>query len=125
MAAIRRFEEILSWQRARELTREIYSVSGREPFRFDRSLQDQIRRASSSVMLNIAEGFGRSTSADFARFLTQARGSATEVQCALYIALDQEYIDQATFDALYHKAGEVSFLIARFAEYLRGAHRRH
>lgn len=56
---IKRFEEIEAWQKARNLTRAVYKITGRPSFSKDFSLKDQIRRASVSVMASIAEGFGR------------------------------------------------------------------
>jgi four helix bundle protein len=70
---IRRFEDILAWQSARRLVREIYSATRTEHFLSDRSLRDQLQRASVSTMSNIAEGFERDTAKDFLRFLTMAR----------------------------------------------------
>jgi four helix bundle protein len=119
MSTIKRFEDIEAWQRARELTAEIYKVTKRKPFSTDFNLRDQIRRASISIMLNIAEGFARRTDKEFAQFLTLAHGSAAEVQAALYVALDQEYVKQKDFDDLYSKVGVVSRMILGFASYLR------
>ncbi len=76
----------------------VYSVSNNEKFAKDFSLRDQIKRASVSIMANIAEGHGRRTSAEFANFLNIARGSAIEVQSHLYVALDMKYISQNEFD---------------------------
>ncbi len=77
---IQRFEDIQVWQRARELVREVYAISGRGAFARDTGLRDQIRRAAGSVMHNIAEGFDVGSDAEFIRFLGYARRSATEVQ---------------------------------------------
>jgi four helix bundle protein len=97
MATIIKFEDIKAWQKARSLTNLIYEVSKVELFAKDFALKDQLRRASISIMLNIAEGFAWRTDKDFARFLNNAHGSAAEVQFALYIALDQSYINDAIF----------------------------
>ena len=72
-----------------------------------------------SIMLNIAEGFARRGDRQFAQLLAVAHGSTAEVQSALYIALDQEYIDHKTFDLLYDKSTEVSRTIAGLIRYLR------
>ena len=118
MAKIKRFEDIEAWKKARELTKEIYKVSLSSNFKRDFGLRDQIRRASVSIMLNIAEGFARKTDKEFARFLTQAHGSAAEVQAALYVALDQNYISQEEFDLLYSQTEKVSKMIMNFTLYL-------
>jgi len=59
MATFQKFEDIEAWQRARELTREIYTVSNENPFSKDFGLRDQVRKTSVSIMSNIAEGFER------------------------------------------------------------------
>jgi four helix bundle protein len=85
---IRHFSEIKSWQKARELTKEIYLVTASGPIASDWGLRDQLRRAAISITCNIAEGFARGTPREFARFLDIARGSAAEVQSLLFLASD-------------------------------------
>ncbi|MFH0888371.1 MAG: four helix bundle protein [Planctomycetota bacterium] len=118
MGTIKRFEDIEAWQKARELVKDIYDLTSKGNFARDYSLRDQIRRAAVSVMLNIAEGFGRKTDKEFARFLVQSHGSAAEVQSVLYIAIDQKYISRDKFDYLYNKAGEISKMINALSQYL-------
>lgn len=113
-----RFEEINSWQRGRELSKKVYEITRIHVFSKDYSLKDQIIRASNSIMLNIAEGFGRQSNKDFRKFLFIAHGSAAEVQSALYIALDQKYIEQVQFDELYREAEEISKLLSGLIKYL-------
>jgi four helix bundle protein len=122
MTGFRRFEEIKGWQRARELVREIYQVSTASGLSRDAALRDQLRRASISTMSNIAEGFARRTNRDFAHFLDMARGSCSEVQSLLYVALDVEHISQPQFDRLYESASATAALIARLTAYLRARH---
>jgi four helix bundle protein len=86
MATFKKFEEIDCWKRARELTRQVYRISSQPKFARDFGLKDQIRRASVSVMSNIAEGYDRSGTAEFIHFLATAKGSAAEVRCQLYAA---------------------------------------
>lgn len=116
---IERFEDIQAWQKARELNQQIYDVTKDAHFSKDFSLRDQIRRASVSIMANIAEGFGRKSKKEFANFLNMAHGSAAEVQCHLYIAADQNYISREEFEELYVKTDEVSKMIQGFMNYLR------
>ena len=92
MATFKRFEEMHSWQSARDLVKLVYEVTKQSGFNRDFALRDQIRRAVISVMSNIAEGFGTGTDADFVRFLGYARRSTSETQSQLYAALDQGYI---------------------------------
>ncbi len=80
MATLTRFEEIEAWQKARELTRAVYRSSRIRDFSKDFGLRDQVRRASTSVMSNIAEGFERGGTKEFLQFLAVAKGSAGEVR---------------------------------------------
>ncbi len=118
MGKIDRFEDIQAWQKARGLNKEINSITESHSFSRDFSLRDQMRRASVSVMANIAEGFGRKSKKEFSNFLNMAHGSAAEVQCHLYVALDLQYMTKADFETLYDKAEEVSRMIQGFMKYL-------
>lgn len=100
MFSFKSFEEIESWQKARELTRKVYTVSNQGAFTKDFGLRDQIRRASVSIMSNIAEGFERDGKGEFLQILAVAKGSSGEVRAQLYIALDQDYLDKNTFETL-------------------------
>jgi len=118
MARIEKFEEIEAWQKARELTQQIYAVSNGGAFVRDFGLRDQIRRASVSIMSNIAEGFERGSNKEFIQFLYIAKGSAGEMRAQLYVALDQKYIDQNSFDELKRHVSEVSRMISGLISYL-------
>ena len=119
MAKIERFEDLISWQKARELNRLIYKASKNGAFAKDFGLRDQIRRASVSVMSNIAEGFERSGDKEFIQFLSNAKGSCGEVRCQLYAALDEEYLSKTEFKELYERSTEISRLVSGFMAYLR------
>lgn len=112
----RRFEDIEAWQDARSLTQEIYSSSREWK---DYGLRDQIRRSAVSVMANIAEGFGRGTDKDFARFLETAQASALETASHLYVGLDQGYLSESSFLDLHQKAMAVNKRIGALVKYLR------
>ena len=118
MGKINRFEDIQAWQKARGLNKQIYNITKNSHFSRDFALRDQIRRASVSVMANIAEGYGRRSKKEFANFLNMTHGSAAEVQCHLYSALDLEYINRNEFNDLYDKTGQVSKMIQGFMNYL-------
>lgn len=118
MSSIKKFEDITAWQKARELNNDIYQITNNGEFSNDFALKNQIKKASISIMLNIAEGFARKTDKEFNQFLTYAHGSCAEVQSALYIALDQNYINQKQFDTFYSKTEEVSKMIMNFSNYL-------
>lgn len=119
MGTIRRFEEIHAWQSARELTRRVYEVSNHGSFARDFGLRDQMRRASVSVMSNIAEGFESRTQALFIDYLGRAKASAGEVRAQTYVALDVGYLNQDQFDELYGLAERTSRQLSRFITYLR------
>lgn len=121
MATFKKFEEIECWKKARELTRRIYEVSGKGNFAKDFGLKDQIRRASISIMSNIAEGHDRSGTGEFVQFLANAKGSAAEVRCQLYVAFDQGYINDNDFEELTDLATETGRMIAGLMNYLRGS----
>jgi four helix bundle protein len=119
MATITKFEEIECWQKARVLAKRIYEITKEPCFARDFGLKDQIRRASVSVMSNIAVGFDRSGTAEFIHFLAIAKGSAAEVKCQLYIAIDQKYIEADHFAELSRLASEIGSMLAGLMKYLR------
>ncbi|MFZ5881430.1 MAG: four helix bundle protein [Chloroflexota bacterium] len=118
MTAITRFEEIEAWKTARQLTNSVYAQTNQGAFSRDFGLRDQIRRASVSVMSNIAEGFESRTDVQFINFLGMARASAGEVRSQLYIALDQQYITDGQFKDAYALAETCARQIANFIKYL-------
>ncbi|HEY0080289.1 MAG TPA: four helix bundle protein [Pyrinomonadaceae bacterium] len=121
MATFKRFEDIQAWQKARQVTRMIYEITSQDRFAKDFGLRDQIRRASVSIMANIAEGFGRHSDKEFANFLNMAHGSASEVQSHLYVALDLHYIDQTSFEKLHGLLNEISRMTLVLAQHLRAS----
>ncbi len=116
---IKRFEEIKVWQDARVLTKHIYDISKVGLFSKDYGLRDQIQRASVSVMSNIVEGYERDSNREFTKFLSYSKGSAGEVRSLLYVALDQEYLNQSNFNDLTDNCLNISKQISGFQSYLR------
>ena len=119
MATIEKFEDLLCWQRARLLTKEVYKHLNIQKFKDlriapDRGLCDQIQRASVSIMSNIAEGFERGTRQEFLNYLYIAKGSAGEVRAQLYVALDAGYLNIEIFKHLNNLVVECSRLIQSF-----------
>ena len=124
MATAQKFEDLICWQKARELTREIYKSLNDETFkrlnlRPDYGLKDQIQRAAVSVMSNISEGFERGTRAEFINYLFIAKGSAGEVRNQLYVALDNGYLSDETFKYLSRLSEDCSVLIWRLIQSLK------
>ncbi|HEY2083731.1 MAG TPA: four helix bundle protein [Verrucomicrobiae bacterium] len=119
MAKIERFEDMLSWQKAREITKHVYSISKQGEFARDFELRGQMRSASVSIMSNIAEGFERGGDKELIQFLSTAKGSCGEVRSQLYVALDQSYITPVEFDNLYAGTVEIGRLVSGFMGYLQ------
>ena len=116
---IKNFEEIESWKNARTLANDIYKISAVDKFRNDYNLIDQIRRASISIMSNIAEGFDSGTNKSFINFLNYSYRSASEVQSLLYITRDLNYISKNEFETLMSKSQDTKNLIGGFIKYLK------
>jgi four helix bundle protein len=110
---VERFEDLQAWQKARQLTKEIYFVTSQGKFTKDFGLTSQIQRASVSIMANIAEGFERFKRTEFHQFLSIAKASCAEVRSHLYVALDAGYLDEPTFQRLQQSATEVSRILGR------------
>lgn len=111
MGKIERFEDLIAWQKARELTRAIYEVTRQGVFAKDFGLSGQIQKAVVSIMSNIAEGFERGGRGEFHQFLSTAKASCAEVRSQLYVALDAGYLDKTTFDRLMDQAEEVARIV--------------
>ncbi len=111
MGDIQKFEDLIAWQKSRILVKRIYQVTNKGTFSRDFGLRDQIRRASVSVMSNIAEGYERGSAADFQNFLTIAKSSCAEVRSQLYTALDCQYLSESEFKEMMLLAQEVSRII--------------
>lgn len=118
MVKIENFEEIQSWQKARELTKLVYELTLQDGFSRDYPLRDQIRRAAISIMSNIAEGFESQNDKTFIRYLFIAKASCAEVRSQAYIALDQGYINLEDFDRLSQMTFATSKLLRGFITYL-------
>jgi four helix bundle protein len=108
---IDRFEDLIAWQKARELTRAIYQVTQQGAFAKDFRLARQIQRAAVSIMSNIAEGFERRGRREFHQFLSTAKGSCAEVRSQLYIAFDIGYLMKSEFQRLLAQAEEVGRVV--------------
>ena len=111
MKKVKVFEDLIAWQKARELTKEIYAVTNSGRFQKDFGLRNQIQRAGVSIMSNIAEGFDRASRAEFHQFLVVAKGSCAEVRSHLYIAKDVGYLSPDQFSRLKDLTEEVSQII--------------
>jgi len=106
---IRVFEDIVAWQKAKQLSISVYACfDGCRDFGF----KDQIQRATVSVMNNIAEGFERQTKKEFKQHLYIAKGSSAEVRSMLYLALELGMIESEVFEQIIAYNLETSKLIS-------------
>lgn len=112
---IERFEDIVAWQKSKNLTVLLYSL-----FKSNRdfSFRDQIQRASVSIMNNIAEGFERNTNKEFKNFLYIAKGSCAEVRSMSDLALELKYITEPERQKLINSTTEISKILSGFIKTL-------
>ena len=113
------FRQLQIWQRSHKLTLELYRVTGTFPKHELYGLVSQIRRSAWSVPTNIAEGSGRDTEADFARFLQIAMGSGSELEYQLILAHDLGYVTDDDFRRLSTELVEIKRMLNAFLQKLR------
>ncbi|MCK4525866.1 four helix bundle protein [candidate division WOR-3 bacterium] len=121
MSKIEKFEDIEAWKKAREIVEDIYGITNKGNFSQDFALKDQMRRAAISIPSNIAEGFSRRSNKEFIQFLFIAKGSASELQTQLYLALDRKYLTEEQFNDFYKDLEAIARQISRFITYLKDA----
>ena len=119
MGTIKRFEDLECWQAARLLVKIVYRLTKGDQFKRDFELTGQIRRSAISVMANTAEGFHRSSSKEFLRFLDYSRSSVAETISHAYIALDQKYINANQMNELKSSGNYVWKKINGLIAYLK------
>ena len=118
MSKIERIEDIIVWQKAKNLTIDIYKASNHGDFARDFGLRDQIRRAAVSIPSNISEGFGRGGNREFLQFLSIAKGSLYELKTQLIIANEIGYLDNEIFIKMSNDSDEVGKMLTSFMNYL-------
>jgi four helix bundle protein len=111
MAGVERFEDLIAWQKARVLTREVYRVTRQGGLARDYGLSGQMQRAATSIMSNIAEGFERWRSGEFHQFLSVAKASCAELRSQCYIALDAGYLTETPFRTLMGQSDDVANIV--------------
>lgn len=119
MVAFKSFEDIDAWQKARELTGLIYSISNSEIFSHDFAMKNQIRRAALMAMTSISDGFCRESNQDFQHCLAQTKGATAEIKSLLYVSVDQRYISEDIFEKAFTLATDVERLASGLIRYLR------
>ncbi len=121
MAAVKDFEELAIFQKARELSKKIYPITQRGEFKNDFRFVQQIRAAVGSIMDNIAEGFERTGNKEFLNFLYIAKGSCGEVRSQLMRANDIGYLTPAEYDELYTECRKLSAGIMNFIKEIKAS----
>src|SRR4051812_28323742 len=116
---IKNFEDLEIWQLARRVTQEVYALGRTPKFAKDYALKDQMQRAAVSIMSNIAEGFERGGNQEFIQYLYVAKASCGEVRSQLYVAFDQEYLNQEKKDDLLAAMQRLSVMIKHLIDHLK------
>lgn len=117
--AAKRFEDLEVWISAKDFAVTLYKLTEQGDFKKDFGLKDQMRRASVSIISNIAEGFERNGNKEFIQFLSIAKGSAGEVRTQLYIAKELNYVSETDFNKLNEQITQVSKMLSGFMNYLK------
>jgi four helix bundle protein len=115
---MREFRELKVWEKAHQCVLDIYRITGYFPNEKRFSLVAQLRRSAASVPANIAEGCGRESSREFARYLSIAAGSACEAEYHLLLARDLGYLDELTHEQLDQRMNEIKRMLNGFIQIL-------
>ena len=113
-----KFEDLDVFKCSRQLTNEIFRITDNSREFRSFALRDQVRRASISIMSNIAEGFEKRTRQEFIHFLYIAKGSAGELRAQLMIAHDQKYLEDNKYEELNDQSRKISAMLSNFITYL-------
>ncbi|MCD4833496.1 MAG: four helix bundle protein [Bacteroidales bacterium] len=105
------FKELIVWQKARKLVKEIYLILKSFPDEEKYGIVSQIKRASISIPANIAEGAGRNTDNDFCRFLDIANGSSYELETLIILSLDLDFLKESDYNNLINEIEEIQKMI--------------
>jgi four helix bundle protein len=116
---MRDFKKIQVWEKAHKLTLQLYKLTASFPKEELYGLTSQIRRAASSIPANIAEGCGRNTQVELARFIHIATGSASELEYHLILAHDLGYLDSTTYTELDLSINEIKRMLHGFEQTVR------
>ncbi|MBI1347197.1 four helix bundle protein [bacterium] len=118
---MKNFRDLQIWDRSHQLTLAIYRLTQEFPKTETYGLVSQMRRSASSIPTNIAEGCGRNTERDFARFLDNAMGSASELEYQLILTRDLKYISLDIFEVTFAELTEIKRMLNAFMQRLRAA----
>jgi four helix bundle protein len=113
------FRKLLVWEKSHKLTLSIYNLTHSFPKEEMYGLTSQIRRASSSVPINIAEGCGKGSDADFARFLQIAFGSVSETEYLLLLCFELGYFSEKNYMEMTNLVQEIKKMLAKLIATIR------
>jgi len=113
------YKELLVWQKSHTLVLDIYKSVAGFPKEETFNLVSQLKRCSSSIPTNIAEGTGRFTQKDFASYLQNALGSSHELEYLLILSNELNFIDKQTFDKLYTQVNEIKVMLISLIQKVR------
>lgn len=113
------FRDLRVWQVGMDLVESCYRVSQKFPSHEQFGLTNQLRRAAISITANLAEGWGRNTQAEFARFVDISHGSLCEVESLVEVSRRLEYVDAASFETIVTEANKVGAMQFRLTSKLR------
>ena len=115
------YKDLKVWVAAHQFTLNVYSMTKLFPKEEMFGLTTQLRRAAASVGANIAEGCGRNTQADLARFLQISLGSANESEYFLLLANDLNYLELTEYESLYRQINEIKAMLISLIQKVRAA----
>jgi four helix bundle protein len=113
------FEKLEIWKLSLRLVKEIHQLIKKLPAEENYALGDQMRRAALSISLNIAEGWGKSTKKDFARYISIAVGSTLEVAASLRVIDSLHYMEANDMTSTDELTKELYFKLLKFSDYLK------
>ncbi|MFN8432341.1 MAG: four helix bundle protein [Spirosomataceae bacterium] len=116
---MKNFKNLSVWEKSHQLTLNIYKQTIHFPSHELYGLVSQIRRSSVSIPSNIAEGSGRDSDPEFARFLTIAHGSASELSYQLFLSFELGYFNHEIYKTLESNLTEVQKMLNSFIQKLK------
>lgn len=116
---IQNYKELVVWQQAVALTTELYKLTARFPDTERYGLTSQIRRATTSIAANIAEGWGRGSRGEYIQFLTVARGSLMELETHLIVACNLHFLKPEEFGSVAKPVKDIEKMLNRLIAVLR------
>lgn len=114
-----KFENLDIWKESIKFANEIYNLTKKFPKSEQFGIISQLNRSAVSISLNIAEGTGRNSDADLARFIQISIGSLNEVITLLVISLEQQFINKLDYECFYKRCEQISKMLYAFRNYLK------